>query len=200
MARQATGSGFHTSFSAVRSGPPFRSGRNSVTLRGMDGPRFYEDGNASMVVDDRHLPILIVTYRGTTTERMVREYFAWMGPLYGRLAQTGDRMALITDVSAASRPSPVVRRLISEFYDHHRANQRTVCVADLAVVHSAVVRGAITAIQWLTRSDFNVTLASDLAEACALAGQALRDAGVEPPTGLDPATYTPPVRAHASAG
>lgn len=150
------------------------------------------DGGSSVVGDIRHFPVLIATWFGEPTESLVRAYFAWSDEVASEAHAHGQRYAIISDNSHALRPSPTVRKLIATLIDDGPAAKTDRVIASFVVFESALVRGAVTAMQWLSRQSWNLRTSATVQQAVGGALEALAEAGIAPPTHLSPATYVTP--------
>jgi hypothetical protein len=150
------------------------------------------DGASSVVGDIRHFPVLIATWFGEPTEPLVRAYFAWSDEVAREAYAQGQRYAIISDNAHALRPSPTVRKLIAALIDEGPAAKTDRVVASFVVFESALVRGAVTAMQWLSRQSWNLRTTATVQLAVAGALEALEEAGILLPTRLSPATYVTP--------
>ncbi len=150
------------------------------------------DGGSSVIGDIRHFPVLIVTWFGEPTEPLVRAYFAWSDEVAREAHANGQRYAIISDNSHALRPSPTVRKLIATLIDEGPAAKTDRVVASFAVFESALVRGAVTAMQWLSRQSWNLHTTATVQHAVEGALDALAEQGIQRPAHLSPATYVTP--------
>src|SRR5579863_10531447 len=113
-------------------------------------PRF-SDGSAAIVFDDGSIPILIASSFGVVTEKLVREAFAWLRAFAVERHARRERWLTIIDARGAGRPPASVRSLVSELTDEIRAAAPDGELASLFVMESALMRGALTAIMWVSR-------------------------------------------------
>ncbi len=152
-------------------------------------PRF-EDGSSAIVLDDRLGSLLVATSFGVTTEKLTRQTFEWLHTFAAATLARKARYVTVIDARAAERPNASVRGLISTLTDELRAAAPGVELASLFVAESALIRGALTAIMWVSRSSWRPILVSSCDEALQRGVQILRDAGIEAPQ--LPARYSPP--------
>src|SRR5438552_2837256 len=113
-------------------------------------PRF-ADGAAFVVLDDSASPLLIATSHGVTTERLAREFFQWLRDYAVGMHKRGSRYVVIVDARGAGRPPASVRSLISKLTDELRQAAPGAELASLFVAENALIRGALTAIIWVSR-------------------------------------------------
>ena len=151
------------------------------------------DDHARIVVDDRYFPLVVTTWFGDPSEAMVERYFAWLVGLVDRTVAAQTKYVLITDASDAKRPRPSVRQQIAERTDALPDVVVDINVGNYVVVENPLVRGALTAMQWLSRSTWTNKTVGSCAEAIALGLEDLDGHGIPRPAGLDPARYARPV-------
>jgi hypothetical protein len=152
-------------------------------------PRF-EDGSSSIVLDDSLGSILVSTSFGVTTEKLTRQTFDWLHTFSAAVRARKSHYVTVIDARGAARPPASVRGLIATLTDELRAFAPGVELGSLFVAESALIRGALTAIMWVSRSSWQPIMVSSCDEALQRGAQILRNAGVEPPK--LPARYSPP--------
>lgn len=141
--------------------------------------------------DPTHWPIAIATWVGPADEAGVRRFFAWNERVVERARGTGGYV-LITDADRAQRPAPSVRRLVAELTDAMPEDATALSVGNYVVVSSRLIRGAMTAMQWLSNEPWTSVLVGTMHEALVAALDDLDHAGLPRPTGLDPTCYARP--------
>lgn len=139
------------------------------------------DGERAIVADDRYFPVLWLTWWGESNEALVHGYFEWHAEQLRRAQVENTKLVVVTDGRNAKRPPPTVRRLIGELTTELGPAAEQLSVATLLVLDNPVVRGAATAITWLTNRDFKFQAVPDLRVAMRLAQDKLRKAGIAPP-------------------
>jgi hypothetical protein len=157
----------------------------------MHAIQIFESDGCAVACDSRHLPVVFATWFGTSDEALVDRYFAWSGALNERLYRIGQRFVSITDTLEAQRPSPMVRKHISELTKAQPEWVEALTVANFIVLDNPVMRGTITALSWLI-PDLRVTPVGTLIEAIERAHRALAEAGVPPPLALSAQSYRRP--------
>jgi hypothetical protein len=150
------------------------------------------DGDASVVGDIRHFPILIATWFGEPTESLVRAYFAWSDEVAREAIENGQRYVIISDNAHARRPSPTVRKLVATLIDEGPAAETDRVITSFVVFESALVRGAVTAMQWLSRKDWNLVTTATVQQAVAGALGVLKQHRLPLPARLSSSTYVTP--------
>lgn len=153
------------------------------------------DGETSVVVDSRAWPIVFATWFGAATEKLAEHYFEQQTRLFDRARREGQPFILISDTFAATRPSATARKRIAELTTAQPADVPGLSLSSYIVIENALIRGAVTALRWVTTSmDASETVESiDVAIERALA--ALDEAGVARPAGFRASDYrrpTPP--------
>jgi hypothetical protein len=123
-------------------------------------------------------PLVIVTM---FSEQDMADFRSLFGA-FERLGQDGRRYALIVDLAHVKKlAEPEARQFIADWCNTNRDITPRVNVATALVAATPLVRGALTAIGWLT--PFNVPLhhCPSLASASAFCAERLRTAGIELP-------------------
>jgi hypothetical protein len=152
------------------------------------------DGEGGVVGDARHFPVLIATWFGEPTERLVRRYFAWSDEVASEAYERRERYVIIADNTKARRPQPQTRALIATLIDAGPAAKTDRIVESFAVFDSALVRGAVTAMQWLSKKDWNLTTTATVQQAITAALAVLAKHGLRRPPGLSAERYVAPSR------
>jgi hypothetical protein len=142
-----------------------------------------------VTVDIRTYPIVIVTWYGLVNEQVVDEYFEVNEAIAAHTAERREKYCVITDTEFAERPPPTVRKRIAERTDAIEERYGPLVAASYLVVPSVVIRGAITAIQWVSRSQWATDMRRTMPEAFALAREALQKVGTTPPPPMGATGY-----------
>ena len=108
------------------------------------------------------------------------------------LAAKGQKLISISDATQAERPSPEVRKYWAESLAETTPERDAATLATYVVINSAVMRGVMTAIGWLSERARAIKSVSSLSDAIRDALADLDAAGIPRPAGLDPDSYTPP--------
>jgi hypothetical protein len=176
---------------AAPTASPWPFGR--VTLRTVPDEYFTAaDGEAGVVGDIRHFPVLIATWYGEPTEPLVRAYFKWSDEVAAEAYSNDRRYVIISDNVHARRPSPTVRKLVAALIDAGPAAKTERVISTFVVFESALVRGAVTAMQWLSHKEWNLTTAATVQIAITGALGVLAKHGAPIPARLSPSTYERP--------
>ena len=161
-------------------------------------PTSHSSGNASVIIDDRYLPVLISVWIGQADMENARWYNAENRRVMQELVDRGQPYVMISDAAAAERPTPAVRKYFAELADDNVEGSEVLSLANYVVITSAVMRGALTAIGWISERAARINSVGSLQEAIERALMDLDAAGVPRPDGLDPVSYRPPSLPRAS--
>ena len=96
--------------------------------------------------DDSRLPLFVVRSDGEATDAEFDAYLAHMSRILTRAA----RYAVLFDARGAARPTPRQRQKQADWMKQHASSLRQHNVGIAFVIESAIVRGALTAILWLS--------------------------------------------------
>jgi len=143
------------------------------------------DGTRAFFADARYFPVLWVTWWGEANELLIRRYFEWNNAMLLRASAEGSKFANITDARCASLPSATVRRLVANLTDESPPAGNLLNVGTYLIHDNAFVRGAVTAVQWLSQRDLKIVAVSDLRSGIARAVASLAKSGISAPQGLD---------------
>ena len=139
------------------------------------------EGQAGVVLDGSHYPVLLTDWIGVPSEALVQRYFAAYIAMLEQIARTGGHAVLITTTEQAGRPPANVRKLIADLTSEHRELINRVVVGNAVVLNNPLIRGAMTAMSWLDPS-LRVPYLANLREGMAYARETLGDHGVELPS------------------
>ncbi len=158
----------------------------------MLGVDHLEDEGCTVTIDRRRMPVLIVTWRGKATERMTRVYFDQLTELCRKAGK--QKFVTIADARAASAPTAGIRKLLSEQVELLRPVTEPVLLCSVVIVRTALMRGALTAIQWAVRHETRVVAVNDFTAAFDVACGVLRRAEIAPPVDMSVPLYDLSVR------
>jgi hypothetical protein len=145
------------------------------------------------VLDDDHFPVIITKWSGETTEKLARSYFEAMDAIMQRAVAENTRVVQATDALEARRPPALTRKLLAELTDAQgdRYGEQSLSPTYLAM-DNLLLRGTITAINWVSRSAIDVEPHPTLRSAIEAALARLDQENIPRPSSLDPATYDLP--------
>jgi hypothetical protein len=115
----------------------------------------------TVTLDASRPPIRRVTVEGTITEAAVRAYLADAA----RLLANGDEHVLVYDLLRMNALGAVHRRIQAQWIVEHRVGIRKLCRGAGFAMYSAVQRGALTALLWLTPLPFDHAIFATVVEA-----------------------------------
>jgi hypothetical protein len=96
--------------------------------------------------DERRWPLVRITFRGNASDDEFDGYLARMTQLVSR----GQKIATLLDARGTGAVSPVQRKKQAEWQKRHADALRRNVVGTAFVIDSSLVRGALTAILWLS--------------------------------------------------
>ena len=116
---------------------------------------------SSYAVDATQFPKVRVRFVGVLTDDAFRAYLAE----YGAILAKGERYGIVFDATQAGRPTAVQRRMQSEWIQANDALLRKLCVGGAFAISSALVRGAMQAILWVSPLPFEHVVVEKVADA-----------------------------------
>lgn len=149
------------------------------------------DGESAFVVDMTAFPVLFVTFFGAPTEPLVHKYYEWLHEMAVRSIAEDTYYTTIADARHGSRPPATVRTLFAKLSEaiseeHHARNGLSI------VVHgNPLIRGALTAIQWMSRRALRMETADSMTTAIKRARAMLDTANIPVPENLGDDYPTP---------
>ena len=115
-------------------------------------PEVRQTARGAIVIDDRHAPLVITTFMGETDLSLGK----WFEEMHTKIilnhGAKGRRVLSIADATLAVKPTPDMRRFWAELSDRATPTMKEATLATFLVVNSALLRGAITAISWMSPS------------------------------------------------
>jgi hypothetical protein len=147
----------------------------------------FRDGDCAYVGDERHFPLALTTWWGEPTEKMMRSYFAWAAGLIARAAASDLYVIFVSDSRFTTRPPATVRKVAADLANAMPHSERT--LQSFVVLDSALIRGAITALQWLSSRDLNLTMVGTVERAITSALELFATRGITLARSIDPAAY-----------
>ena len=130
--------------------------------------------------DDSAFPITYARFEGEATTAGFDEYTTWLDALTARATARGDRFVTIIHAPGKVQIGADVRRHIGDWTSKQVPTDTV--VGSIVVFDSAVLRGAMTAVSWVSPKQMQrVTSVATVAEAWQLATSMLLRAGLQPP-------------------
>ena len=103
----------------------------------------------SIDVDESRLPLLMVTFRGNSTNEEFEEYLRLLDVNLDRRQAT----AVVVDSRHATLIPAAQRRRQAEWLETRKSDMRRYLKGTAFVIENPLIRGGLTAIFWLSRLD-----------------------------------------------
>ncbi|GEM_PF-2239813 len=132
----------------------------------------YTDGENAFIIDLDRAPLLVTSWCAEPTVELVLKYTQWSERFVAECRQNSAKFAIVADLSDCVRPGGDARALLAKVHVDHD----DVFVVRVAVANSATVRGALTAISWLTGK--RIPVLATRAEGIRAAEELLAEAGI----------------------
>jgi hypothetical protein len=145
-----------------------------------------------VIHDDRYAPIVITIWSGRANIEAARWHTELQEQDMQKAVAKGQKLISISDATKAERPGPEVRKFWADSLASTTPEQEAGTLSTYVVISSAVMRGVMTAIGWLSERARSIKSEPTLADAIRAALEDLDAAGIPRPAGLDPDGYTPP--------
>lgn len=127
------------------------------------------------------LPLALLTTKRTLVQSDAEPIFA----IYRDLCAKQISFVAVSDVrGSTSMPDPLTRKCFAEHAQRFALQSKPWSLGSIVVVKSEVVRGAMTAIQWLSRSSTQHVYCADMQSAVDHAITLLNAAGVHLPSAV----------------
>ena len=144
-------------------------------------------GTSLAALDDTHLPILITTFRGHIALEMAQWHHGATSRVLRQRHGLGLPIVYITDAHAMHVPSATVRKYWADIMKQNEAMMNAM-LGNFVVLDNPVMRGALTAIEWVTRLTQRIRYVATLEQAIVEANRVLVEHG-HPPVSLDVSGY-----------
>lgn len=148
--------------------------------------RVFQGKGGLLVVDDQYGPVIISTFIGHTDVDGAGWHERVHLELIRKHSQGQKRVVSISDATQARRPSAEARKFWAESAKRTSEASEEMVLATLVVINNPVIRGAITAIGWMSEAVRAVEPFSTLNAAIAEARARLAGAGFVAPDIPDP--------------
>lgn len=146
-----------------------------------------ERGGSLAAVDDTHLPVLISTFRGHIELDMAQWHHRATSVILRHRHQLGQPIVYITDSRGMHVPSATVRKYWADIMKENEAMMNAM-LGNFVVLDSPIMRGALTAIEWLTTLSRRIHYVATMEQAEVEANRCLSERGYSP-VALDGKTY-----------
>lgn len=135
-------------------------------------------GSSLAALDDTYLPLLITTFRGHIELDMARWHHQATSAVLDHRYRHRLPVGYITDSRGMHVPSATVRKYWAEIMNEREAVMNAM-LCNVVVMDSSIMRGALTAIEWLTTSTRRIRYVASLEEAVAEGNRCLAEHGME---------------------
>lgn len=125
----------------------------------------------NITFDESRLPLVVVTFRGDATTEEFEEYLRRLSANLARKQPT----AIVIDSREFAVMPAAQRKRQAEWIDETRVVRTRYTLGTAFVINSPLIRGALTAIFWLTKYDTPYVVVPTLEEAEAWALKLLAD-------------------------
>jgi hypothetical protein len=109
-----------------------------------------EGGVKTIDFDDSRWPLITIRYAAQVDERDFDQLLALLDQNIQRTVRMRQKTAVIYDSRSGWSAPPAIRKKQADWMKKHADITRTNCVAIAFVMNSAVVRGVLTAVLWLS--------------------------------------------------
>jgi hypothetical protein len=161
-----------------------------ATLDLVSKVRMLTDDGCSVLIDETFSPVVIVSFYGVITKKLLLEFVAWYREYLGSL-RPSQKFVMINDPRGVPTHSPTLRKIAAEEMQKFAASMKMHNLHNILIIDNALLRGAITAIGWLINKDVGYA-ARDMHDAITVALRALTSAGLPLPVGLEATSYRAP--------
>ncbi len=145
-----------------------------------------------VAVTDRHLPLVVSTLRGDLDLEAVHRHDRQVNDIIQEQLARGCPIVYVVDARGLSMPSAMVRRYWADRVNESRAVLEAM-LGTFIVVDNPFLRGALTAIAWMTDAARTLSYAPSLEDAVHRANSTLIERGLSP-VAFHPATHSVPPR------
>jgi hypothetical protein len=115
-------------------------------------PEVRQSARGAIVIDDRYAPLIITTFLGETDLVLGKWFEEAHKKIILNHGVQGRRVLSIADATLAVKPTPDMRRFWAELSDRTTPTMKEATLATFLVVSNPLIRGAITAISWMSPS------------------------------------------------
>src|SRR5689334_18070861 len=102
-----------------------------------------EDRGASVVLDDRHWPVIFSTWFGEPTVALIDKYFEAHEANLTRAKNEKTQFVLVTDTFATARPSPAARKRIADLTEARLERIVPATLKSFIVIENPLIRGVV---------------------------------------------------------
>jgi hypothetical protein len=104
------------------------------------------------VIDKRYYPVMMVDLRGMATDTLMRDFYTDVGKWLEHIRATKSQPLVgIIGLDKAKVAQPTTRKIAADFEKVYMADPHY--LRAIYVVNSRVIRGAMTAVSWMSGAD-----------------------------------------------
>ena len=131
--------------------------------------------------DESAWPIVYGRFAGVGTVTGFEAFVSWhTGVMHKAMAQK-QRLVVVTDARAVTGTPPDVRAVVGKWISDSPREFEEMTLESVVVLQSALMRGVLTAVGWLSTRKVRLTVFATLPEAWESGVAALKRIGQEPP-------------------
>jgi hypothetical protein len=145
-----------------------------------------EGNKGSVVIDNRYGPLIVASFFGEIDLPLGQWYENRHGRVVLGHAREGRLAYSISDATRSTNPNAEMRRFWADLSDRHAELLQDKTLANAVVVSNPLMRGALTAVGWLSPRLAALQFFSNIDAAVAAGTAALAAAGISAPTPLGP--------------
>lgn len=135
-------------------------------------------GNSKISLDESRFPLVILTLRGELLDEDYRAMFSQIE----RLMSLGRRYIMISDLRAITKVADAKKRQeIAAWSAGLEAKYGHLSAGSIMILESALVRGSLTALQWLSGKKDRDIWVGNMADAWSAAQKIARESGLSIP-------------------
>src|SRR5690606_23599055 len=108
------------------------------------------NARGAVILDDRYAPLIITTFLGDANLELGQWFMEANRRVLVSQAALGRRVISIVDATHARKPTPEMRKFWADMSNGDGDSVRNASLANFIVVNNSLIRGAITAIAWLS--------------------------------------------------
>jgi hypothetical protein len=110
----------------------------------------FTGSDGEIAIDPRHAPLYLSVWEGELDEEIVRDFFVWSKERSRMALEMGTHVAYVNDVDRI-RVNADMRKLISDLSkDFQQSGYAAANVGSWQILSSPMIRGALTAVRWMT--------------------------------------------------
>ena len=155
---------------------------------------YFSSPDTSLVLDDRHFPVVIATWLGKSSIDAAQALGDWLRRVATRAATEDVGFVLVYDSTQLEpKPSAKLRAFMAHDLD---ALDESSCGRFLGVLVRAedkLLRSKVAMLTWLLTRRVRITTMNSMESALVQAKLVLESAGFAPPTHLEPSRYECPL-------